>query len=155
MTLLRYRHVTIHLPNLWPGLFAAWLGLYLLAALAAPLPQVRLQIGLRYVEAEVADTPGARSVGLMHRSALGKNQGMLFIFDDRQTQAMWMRNTLIPLSVAFLDEQGVILNIAEMQPLTETVHASTAPAKYALEMNAGWFAHVGVKPGDKVKGLPR
>ena len=125
-----------------------------LAGRAEPLPQVRLQIGLRYVQAEVAATPESRSTGLMHRTELGRNQGMLFIFEDTSTQAMWMRNTLIPLSVAFLDERGAVINVAEMQPLTETVHASTAPARYALEMNAGWFSNAGVRPGDRIRGVP-
>lgn len=128
--------------------------LHCLAVGAEPLPQVRLQIGLRYVQAEVAATPESRSTGLMHRTELGSNQGMLFIFENTSTQAMWMRNTLIPLSVAFLDEHGVVVNVAEMQPRTETVHASSAPARYALEMNAGWFANAGVRPGDRVRGVP-
>jgi uncharacterized membrane protein (UPF0127 family) len=135
-------------------LFVLCVACHFLPARAEPLPQVRLQIGMRFVQAEVAATPGARTVGLMHRTELGKNQGMLFIFDGNDVQAMWMRNTLIPLSVAFLDQQGVIVNIAEMLPLTETAHASSGPAKYALEMNAGWFTAVGARPGDKVKGLP-
>ena len=154
MASLSYRRSAIQMHTLRSALFAALTGMYLLAQ-AAELPQVHLQIGLRYVQAEVAATPDSRSTGLMHRTELGKNQGMLFIFDGTQTQAMWMRNTLIPLSVAFMDEQGVIINIAEMQPQTETVHASTAPARYALEMSAGWFANVGVKQGDRIKGLPR
>jgi uncharacterized protein len=135
--------------------FTVLLILQCVAASAEPLPQVRLQIGLRYVHAEVAATPESRSTGLMHRTELGRNQGMLFIFENTSTQAMWMRNTLVPLSVAFLDEHGAVINVAEMLPLTETVHASSAPARYALEMNAGWFANAGVKPGDRVRGVPR
>lgn len=117
------------------------------------LPTMRLQIGMHIVQAEIANSEDTRSHGLMGRTALPGNSGMLFVFEHPDTYSMWMKNTLIPLSVAFIDEKGVILNIEEMKPLTETVHPSAGPAKFALEMSGGWFAKKGVKPGDRFKGL--
>jgi uncharacterized membrane protein (UPF0127 family) len=89
----------------------------------------------------------------MHRPSLATNRGMLFVFPDIGPHCMWMRNTLVPLSVAFLDERGVILNIADMQPQTENSHCAVAPARFALEMNQGWFAAKGVKAGAKIGGI--
>jgi uncharacterized membrane protein (UPF0127 family) len=91
--------------------------------------------------------------GLMHRQSLGANAGMLFIFDEAQIHCMWMKNTLIPLSVAFIDASGTIINIADMQPHSEQSHCASTPAVFALEMTKGWFAQRGVKPGTKVGGL--
>ncbi len=130
----------------------------LLAIPAVPAeqaPKLRLQIGMHFIQAEVAATPESLSQGLMHRTQLGKNNGMLFIFENSGRHAMWMRNTPLPLSVAFIDDRGIILNIEEMEPLNDTSHSSVAPAKYALEMNRGWFAKRTIKAGDEVKGLPR
>jgi uncharacterized membrane protein (UPF0127 family) len=91
----------------------------------------------------------------MHRKGLAPNAGMLFIFDGSSQQCMWMKNTYIPLSVAFLDEQGTIINIADMQPHSEQTHCSARPALYALEMTRGWFAERGIKPGVKLGGLDK
>ncbi len=125
------------------------------ASLAADtLPELRLQIGMHLIQAEVAATPEARERGLMFRDELAPNQGMLFVFERTEPTAMWMKNTPLPLAVAFIDERGVILNIEEMAPHTETVHPSRGPARYALEMAGGWFSRRGVKPGDRVIGLP-
>ena len=93
--------------------------------------------------------------GLMFREKLGRDDGMLFIFDEPAYQAMWMKNTLIPLSVAYLDAQGTILNILDMEPQTLDSHMSAGPAIYAIETNKGWFAAKKLKAGDKVTGLPR
>ena len=90
----------------------------------------------------------------MYREKLGRDDGMLFIYDEAAYQSMWMKNTLIPLSVAFLDRNGVILNIEDMEPQTLDSHMSAGPASYSIEANKGWFARKGVKPGDKVTGLP-
>lgn len=103
--------------------------------------------------AEIAHTPATRTRGLMYRLELAENSGMLFVFPKTNIYGMWMRNTFIPLSVAFLDEKGVILNIADMTPLSTKAHYSTKPAKYALEMNLGWFAEKRIKAGDRVEGL--
>jgi uncharacterized protein len=120
----------------------------------APNRTAEIRIGKHPLRVEVVDSDPARQKGLMFREKLGKNDGMLFIFDEPGYHAMWMRNTLIPLSVAFVDKDGVILNIADMQPKTEDTHMSAGPAIYAIETNKGWFAEKKLKPGDKVSGLP-
>jgi uncharacterized protein len=123
--------------------------------LAADLPHVTLAIGKHNLTAEVASTDPHRSTGLMNRRILPENWGMLFVFPEVARHAMWMMNTYVPLSVAFLDRDGTIINIADMQPQTTDSHPAAAPAKYALEMNQGWFRKRGIKPGDKVEGLEK
>ena len=125
------------------------------AALAQPLPVAELRAGMHLIRAEVAADFSTRGRGLMHRKGLAPNAGMLFIFDGPSQQCMWMKNTYIPLSVAFLDEQGTIINIADMQPHSEQTHCSARPALYALEMTRGWFAERGIKPGVKLGGLDK
>jgi len=124
------------------------------AAALAQLPSVELKAGMYLIRAEVAADFAARSRGLMHREALAPNAGMLFIFDTAGAQCMWMKNTLIPLSVAFLDDGGEIINIADMAPHSEQAHCAARPARYALEMNRGWFAARGIKPGTRLGGIP-
>lgn len=125
------------------------------AALAQPLPVAELRAGMHLIRAEVASDFSTRARGLMHRKGLAPNAGMLFVFDGPSQQCMWMKNTDIPLSVAFLDEQGTIINIADMQPHDEQTHCSRRPALYALEMTRGWFAERGIKPGAKLGGLDK
>ena len=129
--------------------------LFLVAAPAAAqtLPVTQLTAGMHVIRAEVAADFGSRSQGLMHRKALAPNAGMLFIFDEAAPHCMWMKNTYIPLSVAFIDAQGVIINIADMQPHSEQSHCAARPAVYALEMTQGWFAQRGIKAGAKLGGL--
>jgi uncharacterized membrane protein (UPF0127 family) len=122
---------------------------------AADLPEITLTIGGHKATAEVAATDAHRSTGLMHRRMLPENRGMLFIFPDVAMHGMWMMNTYVPLSVAFLDREGRIINIEDMQPQTKNTHTASKPAKYALEMNLGWFAKRGIKPGAKVEGIDR
>ena len=119
----------------------------------AELPAVVLRISGHDLTAEVAKTDSDRATGLMHRRMLPENRGMLFIFPSVSFHAMWMMNTHVPLSVAFLDPDGVIINIEDMQPHTQKTHAAARPAKYALEANQGWFRKRGIKPGDRVEGL--
>ncbi|MDD3517145.1 MAG: DUF192 domain-containing protein [Chromatiales bacterium] len=114
-----------------------------------PLPTVELRLGEHPFTAEVA-TGSARARGLMHRREMPENHGMIFVYDQPRRLVMWMKNTYLPLSVAFLDTDGRIINIADMQPLTETRHASHGPAQYALEMHQGWFAARNIGPGDSV-----
>ncbi|HEU4442077.1 MAG TPA: DUF192 domain-containing protein [Burkholderiales bacterium] len=136
-------------------LAAFLLALTAAAALAQPLPVAELRAGMHLIRAEVAADFSTRGRGLMHRKGLAPNAGMLFIFDGPSQQCMWMKNTYIPLSVAFLDEQGTIINIADMQPHSEQTHCSARPALYALEMARGWFAERGIKPGVKLGGLDK
>jgi uncharacterized membrane protein (UPF0127 family) len=123
-------------------------------ALAQPLPVVQLKAGMHLIRAEVAADFSTRGRGLMHRKSLAPNAGMLFIFDGPAMHCMWMKNTYIPLSVAFLDDKGEIINIADMQPHSEQSHCAARPALYALEMDRGWFAARGIKPGSRVGGIP-
>jgi len=121
----------------------------------AELPVVQLAAGMHLIRAELADSMATRMEGLMHRPAMPQGSGMVFVFDESATHCMWMKNTLIPLSVAFIDEAGAIINIADMQPHSEQSHCATRPARYALEMNKGWFAQRGIKPGAKLRGLEK
>lgn len=132
---------------------AALVGLVLIAR--AELPVVELGLGMHVVRAEVADTPATRMQGLMHRKTLARNAGMVFVFDEDAVHCMWMKNTFIPLSVAFIDRGGAIINIADMRPQTEEPHCAQRPARYALEMNRGWFAERGIGPGARVRGLEK
>ena len=133
---------------------------FLLIVFAAPAwaqqpPLVELRAGMHLIRAEVAADFSTRARGLMYRKSLAPNAGMLFIFDAPAIQCMWMKNTYIPLSVAFLDTQGAIINIADMQPHSEESHCATRPALYALEMAQGWFLQRGIKPGMKLGGLDK
>jgi len=131
----------------------AFLVLAAAPALAQQLPVVQLKAGMHLIRAEVAADYATRGRGLMHRKSLAPNAGMLFIFDRAEIHCMWMKNTYIPLSVAFLDAAGTIVNIADMQPHSEQSHCATQPALYALEMEKGWFAQRGIKPGLKLGGI--
>ena len=121
----------------------------------APMRTTVLRIGAHHIKVEVAQTDQQREKGLMFRKQMGRDDGMLFIFDEPAYHAMWMKNTLIPLSVAFLDAQGTILNILDMEPQTLDSHAAAGPAIYAIETNKGWFEDRKIKAGDKVTGLPK
>ena len=121
----------------------------------AELPEIRLTIGKSSVTAEVANTETQRATGLMNRRMLPEDRGMLFVFPEIALHAMWMMNTYVPLSVAFMDRDGVIINIEDMQPQTQDTHPAARPARYALEVNLGWFRKRGIKPGDKVEGLEK
>ena len=127
----------------------------LAAAAHAQLPAVDLAAGMHLIRAEVAADLASRAQGLMHRKSLAPNAGMLFLFDRAELHCMWMKNTYIPLSVAFLDTQGTIINIADMQPHSEQSHCAARPAVYALEMTRGWFAERGIKAGTKLGGLEK
>jgi len=134
----------------------AWaLALHWLPADADPLLTYRLRINGHGLRAELAASEEEKRTGLMFRRSLGEDSGMLFVYEHEGQWAMWMKNTLIPLSVAFIDRRGHILNIEDMQPLTLDSHQAAGPAKYALEMNQGWFAKRGIKKGDRVEGLDK
>jgi uncharacterized protein len=121
----------------------------------ADLPEIVLTINKHKITAEVANTDATRSAGLMHRRILPEHRGMLFVFPDVGIHAMWMMNTYVALSVAFIDTDGTIINIADMQPHTQNAHPAARPAKYALEMNQSWFRTRGIKPGDRIQGLEK
>jgi len=129
-----------------------------LAAASSALAQmhvVQLVAGMYLIRAEVANTFDTRATGLMFRKSLAPNEGMLFVFPEAEMECMWMKNTLIPLSVAFIDASGAIVSISEMQPQTETTHCAARPAKYALEMNRGWFASKGLRAGTVIRGVDK
>ena len=119
------------------------------------LPTIMLKVGSQTVKAEVAVTDETRQKGLMFREKMAANSGMLFVFADIAYHAMWMRNTPLPLAVAFMDQSGKIVSIHEMQPHTEISHMAAGPVRYALEMNGGWFERNQVKAGDLIQGLAK
>jgi uncharacterized protein len=121
---------------------------------AAELPTTTLTIGPNKLTAELATTPAQRETGLMNRFSLKTDHGMLFVFEHPQPLAFWMRNTYVALSIAFIDANGKILNIEDMQPQTDDSHWSNGEALYTLEMKKGWFSERGIGAGATVKGLP-
>ena len=126
-----------------------------IAAQEAPqtnLPVVQLQAGMHNIRAQVAATGEQRATGLMHRKEMPQHEGMLFVFEQPSVQCFWMKNTLLPLSIAFVADDGTVVNIDEMKPQTQDSHCSDKPVRYVLEMNQGWFAKRGVKAGFKLTG---
>ena len=118
------------------------------------LQMVTLTAGMHNVRAQLAISPDQRQIGLMYRREMPTNEGMLFVFEDASRQCFWMRNTPLPLTIAFVADDGTIVNLADMKPLSEDSHCSSKPVRYALEMNAGWFAKRGIGPGFKLGGPP-
>jgi uncharacterized membrane protein (UPF0127 family) len=114
---------------------------------------VELYAGIHRIEAEVATTYESRDTGLTFRPVLGVAEGMIFIFPQVERHCMWMRDTLIPLSVAFMDEAGVVVSVADMQPRSDTFHCALRPVRYALEMNQGWFGKRGIGAGSRIAGI--
>jgi len=126
------------------------------AAQAVPqnLPAISLQAGMYNIHAAVARTPEQREIGLMYRREMAQHEGMLFVFDEATPQCFWMKNTLLPLAIAFVADDGTVVNTDEMKPLTLDSHCSTQAVRYVLEMNRGWFAKRGIKAGSKIAGAP-
>ncbi len=130
-------------------------GFLLFAACAHPgLPTVAVGVGAVSLTVEVADEEAERSVGLMYRDQMASDAGMLFVYPDELERRFWMKNTRMPLSIAFIDGEGRIVSIADMKPMDTNTTPSGAPAQYALELNVGWFARHGVGVGDRITGLP-
>lgn len=127
----------------------------LLPGLSPAQGTLELTAGMYRIEAEVANSELTREVGLMNRPSMPAHHGMLFVFTEELPHCMWMKNTLMPLSVAFIDAKGSIINIEEMAPQTLDNHCAKKPARYALEMNAKWFAQKGIKAGMTLNGLQR
>ena len=118
------------------------------------LPRIKLSAGMHLIDTQVARTNAQRQTGLMHRPSMPQTEGMLFVFDEPATQCFWMKNTLLPLTAAFVADDGRIVNLANMKPQTTDSHCSTQPVRYVLEMNQGWFDKKGIKAGSKLGGAP-
>jgi len=118
------------------------------------LPRIQITAGMYLIETQVAATPDQRSTGLMYRQQMPAGEGMLFVFDGPSEQCFWMKNTLIPLTAAFVADDGIIVNLANMKPQTTDSHCSAKPVRYVLEMNQGWFEKKGIKAGFKLAGRP-
>lgn len=126
-----------------------------LAQSATSLPRMTLGAGMHLINAEVASTYESRMQGLMYRKTLPGNEGMLFVFTEDERHCMWMKNTYVPLSVAFIDARGKIVSIHDMEPQTENSHCAAAPARFALEMSKGWFKSRGIAAGETLRGLDK
>ena len=137
------------------GLLLLTASLSLAQNINTSLPIVELKTGIYRIQAEVASTPQARQVGLMNRTSMPTDSGMLFIFDQKAAHCFWMSNTKIPLAIAFIADDGKIVNIEEMQAETLNNHCPKAPVRYALEMNRQWFSQRAIGPGSLIQGLPR
>lgn len=131
------------------------------AALPAPaqtespqldLPRIKLSAGIHVIDAQVAARPPERQIGLMNRRDMSTNEGMLFIFEQPGVQCFWMKNTLLPLTAAFVADDGTIVNLADMKPLSLQTHCSAQPVRFVLEMRQGWFAQRGIKAGMRLSG---
>lgn len=143
--------------SLLPGLLLA----ILLPGLAAEaedrpqeLPTIELGLGIHLIQAQVALTPAQRTVGLMFRKSMPANDGMLFVFEQARDQCFWMKDTLLPLSAAFIADDGTIVNIEDMAPGTLDRHCSARPVRFVLELNQGWFDRRGVTAGARLRGAP-
>ena len=118
------------------------------------LPRTQITAGMYLIDTQVAATPEQRATGLMFRPQMPSGEGMLFVFDAPSEQCFWMKNTLLPLTAAFVADDGTIVNLVDMKPQTTDSHCSTKPVRYVLEMNQGWFAQKGIKAGFKLRGQP-
>ncbi|KKW67176.1 hypothetical protein AAV94_12480 [Lampropedia cohaerens] len=118
------------------------------------LPRVDLSVNMYRIDAQVAATPLQRQVGLMYRTHMPEQEGMLFVFERAGVQCFWMHNTLLPLTAAFVADDGRIVNLADMAPMTTEQHCSTEPVRYVLEMNQGWFAKRKIEAGARLRGGP-
>lgn len=118
------------------------------------LPRTRLSAGMHLIDAQLAQTPQERQIGLMFRKEMPAHEGMLFVFEQPAVQCFWMRNTLIPLTAAFVADDGTIVNLADMRPLSDDSHCSSRPVRFVLEMNQGWFARRNIQPGYRLGGAP-
>ncbi len=118
------------------------------------LPRTTLTLGIHQIQAQVAQTTEQHATGLMFRTDMAQQEGMLFVFQAPSQQCFWMKNTLIPLTAAFVADDGTIVNLENMQPQTTESHCSTKPVRYVLEVNQGWFAKKGIKAGTKLQGAP-
>lgn len=114
----------------------------------------KLTIAAQKIDAEIVASPSDRQQGLMFRQSMPVNHGMLFVFEEAQLHCFWMKNTPLPLSIGFFNAKGELINVLDMTPLSEASNCPSKPAKYALEMNQGWFAKHKIKAGSKLEGIP-
>lgn len=151
-------HPTLHMKTLTIRLLCLWVVLTATSwAQDSPqlqLPRVTLSAGMHLINAQVAATPQQRAVGLMFRKEMPPNEGMLFVFEQAAEQCFWMKNTLLPLTAAFVADDGTIVNLADMQPQSLVSHCSSKPVRFVLEMNQGWFDKRGLKAGSRLSGPP-
>jgi len=154
MTPRHLKHLPIHAALSVIALCAASLPSMAQEAPQLDLPRTPLQAGMHRIDAQVAVSPEQRSIGLMFRKDMPQHEGMLFVFEQAAVQCFWMKNTLLPLTAAFVSDDGVIVNLADMKPQTTDSHCSTKPVRFVLEMNQGWFAKRGIKSGFKLAGKP-
>ena len=145
--------------NKFLNLYLAFLTLFASVAQAQDAPQLQLErvtlsAGMHLIDAQLAATTQQRMIGLMHRKEMPAHEGMLFVFEEPSKQCFWMKNTLLPLSAAFIADDGTIVNIEDMQAQTTASHCSNKPVRFVLEMNQGWFAKKGLKSGSKLAGSP-
>ena len=117
------------------------------------LPRIKLQAGMHQIDTQVAQTSDQRSMGLMFRKEMPQHEGMLFVFEQPAKQCFWMKNTFLPLTAAFVSDDGTIVNLVDMKPQTTDSHCSEKPVRFVLEMNQGWFAKKGLKAGSRVSGV--
>lgn len=148
------KRLTSRFTFLYILLFSACLGATLPAQAQERMALAKLSIGLHLITAEVAATPQQRQQGLMFREKMGRNEGMIFLFGQPAGVCMWMKNTPLPLSVAFIDSAGTIVNIEDMEPHSTESHCADREVPYALEMHKGWFKQRNIQPGATVSGLP-
>ena len=156
--------MTALMPNAVRKPFLLFCIFFLSALLLAPrshadspqtdLPRISMGAGIHRIEAQVAATPLQRQIGLMWRKDMPQNEGMLFIFEQPSVQCFWMKNTLLPLTAAFVADDGTIVNLADMKPQTTDSHCSSKPVRYVLEMNQGWFGKKGLSANSRLSGLP-
>ena len=118
------------------------------------LNRIKISAGMHQIDTQLAMTPQERQIGLMNRPSMPNHEGMLFVFEEAGVQCFWMKNTLLPLTAAFVADDGTIVNLADMKPQVLDSHCSKKPVRYVLEMNQGWFAKRGIKPGFKLTGIP-
>ncbi len=147
-----------HQPSFLRTLLACTLALCAGLSQAQDEPQMNLKrtalsVGMHRIDAQLALTPEQRQIGLMWRKAMPTHEGMLFVFEQPSQQCFWMKNTLIPLTAAFVADDGTIVNLVDMQPQTLNPHCSEKPVRYVLEMNLGWFAKKNIKAGSKISGI--
>jgi uncharacterized protein len=118
------------------------------------LQRIKISAGMHQIDTQLAMTPQERQIGLMNRPNMPTHEGMLFVFDEPTRQCFWMKNTLLPLTAAFVADDGTIVNLEDMKPQTLDAHCSTKAVRYVLEMNRGWFVKRGIKAGSKLSGVP-